>query len=171
MKKLLPLAVVVAVAAPAGAQAPGLWPVSSSGGTCSMVQTFQDEEFGRHTLRIGFDQARQELTVTTTNTVSEPLPASGEVVWKIVFLDNGDQKWDEGWSDRHFAYSQAGNAFRFAIGLAGENNVRQFLADLANSSSIGFLDGDGVVVAYDLADAGPSVAKLRDCAARALAAN
>jgi hypothetical protein len=171
MKQLLSLAVIVAVATPVGAQTPGLWPVSTSGGACSMVQTFQDEEFGRHTLRVGFDQARQEVTVATTNSAPEGLGSSGEVLWKIVFLDNGTQKWDEGWSNRHFAYSPAGNAVRFTAAIGGENNVRQFLADLGNSSSIGFLNGNEVVVAYDLLDAGPSVAKLRDCAARALATN
>ena len=170
MKKLLPLAAIV-IAVPAAAQGPGLWPVSASGGSCSMVQSFQNGEFGRHTLRVGYDQTSQEMTVSTTNAVSEPLGASGQLVWRIVFLDNGDQKWDEGWSNRRFAYSKADDAFRFSTGLAGENNVRQFLADLANSSGIGFLSGDEVVVAYDLTDAGPSVAKLRECATRALAAN
>jgi hypothetical protein len=170
MNKLLPLA-VIAFAASASAQTPGLWPVQASADSCSMVQTFENEEFGRHALRVGYDAARQEVTVATTNSLAEPLDASGEVVWRIVLLDNGPQKWDEGWAARRFTYSRAGTGYRFATGLGGENNVRQFLADLANSRSIGFLDEGEVVVAYDLGDAGPSIEKLRQCAARSLAAN
>ena len=170
MNKLLPLA-AIAFAASASAQTPGLWPVQSSAGSCSMIQTFENEEFGRHTLRVGYDAARQEVTVATSHAVAEPLDASGEVVWRIVLLDNGPQKWDEGWAARRFTYSRAGNGYRFTTGLGGENNVRQFLADLANSRSIGFLDGETVVAAYDLGDARASIEKLRQCAAQALAAN
>ncbi len=170
MNKLLPLA-ILAFATSASAQAPGLWPVQASAGSCSMVQTFENEEFGRHALRVGYDATRQEVTVATTHSPAEPLDSSGEVVWRIVLLDNGPLKWDEGWAARRFSYSRAGNSYRFTTGLAGENNVRQFLADLANSRSIGFLDGESVVAAYDLGDARASIEKLRQCAARSLAAN
>ncbi len=87
MKKLVLLAVGLTIAAPAQAQS--LWPVRTADGTCSMSQTFESEDFGRNTLRVSYDAAKQEVTLTSINPMDEQLPGSGEIAWTVVFLDIG----------------------------------------------------------------------------------
>lgn len=172
MKKLLPLAVVLAV--PAQAQdrqvyyASDSWPVYAAGRTCTMVQGVPDNG---NALSVSHDGA--EITLTTTNELESELPAMGKVSLAIVFLDNGasDIEFDDGWGSREFSYVQDGEQYRFSTRFAGEENVRQILTDLASSKTIGFLQRRQAVVAYDLADISRSVARLRDCAARTVAAN
>ena len=175
MKTLLPLLAVALWAVPAYAQGgpgqPGIWPVQAAGETCTISQSFADPDFGNHTLAISYDASRQEVSLTTTNAAASELPDSGELRWNIVFLDNGDEKHDDAWGGRSFSYTRDGEAYRFSTRFAGERNVRQILADLAASRSIGFLERGEVVTAYDLAGAGRSIARLRACAARAVAAN
>jgi hypothetical protein len=176
MKKLLPLAALLAVpaAVPAQAQdgqvyyASDSWPVHVAGRTCTMVQAVADEG---NVLSIGYDGA--ELTLTSTSVLQSSLPATGKVSFRIVFLDNGngDIEFDDGWGTREFAYARQGEAYRFSTRLAGEENVRHFLTDLASSRTIGLLQGDQAVVAYELNDVSRSIAQLRDCAARRVAAN
>jgi hypothetical protein len=172
MRKLLPLAAVLAV--PAQAQdaqvyyASDTWPVHAAGRTCTLVQTGAD---AASALSVSYDGA--EVTLISINTLESELPASGKVSLAIVFLDNGngDIAYDDGWGSREFAYAREGDAYRFSTRFAGEKNVRQFLTDLANSKSLGLLQRREAVVAYDLGDIGRSVARLRDCAARTVAAN
>ena len=169
MKKLLLLAVALTIAAPAQAQT--LWPVRTADGTCSMSQTFESADFGRNTLRVSYDASRQEVTLTSINPMAEQLPGNGEIVWTIVFLDNGNLEYDEGWAARAFTYARDGDRYSFSTAFSGENNVRQILADLGASSSVGFMRQGKLVTAYELVGAGPSVEKLSDCATRAIAAN
>jgi len=169
MKKLLLFAVALATAAPAQAQA--LWPVRTADGSCSMSQTFESEDFGRTTLRVSYDAASQEVTLTTTNPMAEQLPGTGEILWSMVFLDNGGIEYDEGWTARPFTYARDGERYRFSTSFAGENNVRQILADLGASRSIGFMRQGKLITAYELDGARGSVEQLRDCAARAIASN
>ena len=169
MKKLLLLTAALAIAAPAQAQS--LWPVRTADGSCSMSQTFESADFGRTTLRVAYDAAKQEVTLTSTNPMVEQLPGTGEILWTVVFLDNGDNKFDDGWAARSFSYAKDGDRYRFSTAFAGENNVRQILADLGASSSIGFMRQGKLVTAYELEGARSSVAQLQDCAARAIASN
>jgi len=172
MKKLLPLAALLAV--PASAQdaqvfyASNSWPVHTSSRTCTLVQAVSD---GGNALSVSYDGA--EVTLTTTNRIETALPASGEVSFAIVFLDNGngDIAFDDGWGSREFVYARGDGDYRFSTRFAGERNVRQFLTDLASSRTIGFLQRGRPVISYELGDVGNSVARLRECAARALAAN
>ena len=170
MKKLLPLAALLAV--PAYAQdgqvyyASANWPVHAAGGTCTLVQGVPEEG---NVLSVGYDGS--DLTLTSTSTLASALPAAGKVNLTIVFLDNGDLDYDEGWGTREFAYAKVGEAYRFSTRIAGEKNVRQFLTDLAASRTIGLLQDDEAVVAYELSGVSASVAQLRQCAARPVAAN
>lgn len=170
MRKLLSLAVLLAV--PAQAQdaqvyyASETWPVHAAGRTCTMVQAMAD---AGGTLSVSYDGA--EVTLTSTSALESELPASGKVSLAIVFLDNGRTAFDDGWGSREFTYTREGDAYRFSSRFAGENNVRQILADLAGSKTVGLLQRGQTVVAYDLADISRSVARLRDCAARQVAAN
>ena len=170
MTKLLPLAALLAV--PAQAQdgqvfyASDTWPVHASAGTCTLVQAGAAADSA---LSVSYDGA--EVTLTTTNTLESALPAAGKVSLAIVFLDNGDVEFDDGWGSREFAFVQEGDAYRFSARFAGEKNVRQFLTDLASSRTIGLLQRRQTVVAYDLADISRSVARLRDCAGARVAAN
>ena len=172
MRKLLPLAVPLAV--PAQAQdaqvfyASDTWPVHASGRTCTLVQAGAD---AASALSVSYDGA--DVTLTSTNTLESELPASGKVDLAIVFLDNGngDIAFDDGWGSREFAYAREGDAWRFSTRFTGERNVRQFLTDLASSKTLGLLQRREAVVAYDLGDIGRSRARLRDCAARTVAAN
>jgi type 1 fimbria pilin len=172
MKKLLPFAVLLAV--PAQAQdaqvyyASDTWPVHASGRTCTMMQAASSAD-GR--LSVSYDGT--EVTLATTNTLESELPDSGKVSFAIVFLDNGasDLEFDDGWGSREFTYSRDDGDYHFSARFAGENNVRQILSDLANSKTIGLLQRGKAVMAYDLADVGGSIARLRECAARSIAAN
>jgi hypothetical protein len=172
MKKLLPLAALLAV--PASAQdgqvyyASSTWPVNASGSTCTMVQAVPDEG---NVLSISYDGS--VVTLTTSSTVASALPASGKTRFDLVFLDsgNGAIDYDTGWGSREFTYVRDGNTFRFSNRFTGERNVAQILTDLASSRTIGFLQRGQAVVAYELTDAAPSVAQLRACAARSLASN
>jgi len=172
MRKLLSLAVLFAV--PAHAQdaqvyyASDTWPVHASGRTCTLVQAGAD---AASALSVSYDGA--EVILASTNTLESELPASGKVDLAIVFLDNGngDIAFDDGWGSREFAYAREGDAWRFSARFAGERNARQFLTDLASSSALGLLQRREAVVSYDLDDISRSVARLRDCAARTVAAN
>jgi hypothetical protein len=172
MKKLLPFAVLLAV--PAQAQdaqvyyASDTWPVQAAGRTCTMMQAASSAD-GR--LSVSYDGS--EVTLATTNTVESALPDSGKVSFAIVFLDNeeSDLEFDDGWGSREFTYAREGADYRFSTRFGGENNVRQILADLANSKTIGLLQGGKAVMAYELGNAGGSIARLRECAARRVAAN
>ena len=169
MKTLLPLAVLLA--APAAAQdavyyASDTWPVHSAGGRCTMVQAAGKD---RNALSVSYDG--REVELATINEVQTPLPDSGSVAMRLVFLENAGVKYDDGWSSRPFAYAREGGVFRFSSRFAGENNTRQLLDDLANSEHLGFLIKDDVFYDYDLRAAAPSIARLRECAARAIAAS
>ena len=94
---------------------------------------------------------------------------SGELELDIVFLDNGNVEYDAGWGARRFTYSNENGTARFSTRFVGERNVRQVLADLANSRTVGFLYKGEAVMSADLAGAGPSIAQLQECAARAVA--
>lgn len=144
------------------------WPVHASGRTRTLAQAGADPGSA---LSVSYDGA--EVTLTTTNALESELPASGKVDLAIVFLDNGngDIDYDDGWGSREFAYAREGEAWRFSTRFAGERNVRQFLTDLASSRTLGLLQRRETVVAYDLGNIAPSVARLRDCAARTMAAN
>lgn len=170
MRKLLPLAALLAV--PAHAQdgqvyyASADWPVHVAGRTCTLVQGVPEEG---NVLSVSYDGA--ELTLTSTSTLESALPAAGKVTLTIVFLDNGRLDFDEGWGAREFAYARDGAAYRFSTRIPGEKNVRQFLTDLASSRTIGLLQGDEAMVAYELKGISASVAQLRACAARSVATN
>lgn len=174
MKKLLMLAVLLAVPAPMLAQAQDAqvyyasdsWPVHAAGRTCTLTQAAAD---AGSALSVSFDGA--EVTLTTTNALESALPASGKVQLAIVFLDNGSTEYDDGWGSREFTYSSNNGVYRFSSRFAGERNVRQLLTDLASSKTLGFLQRGQAVVSYDLDDLARSVAHLRDCAARTVAAN
>ena len=175
MKSLLPLFAVALSAAPAYSQGTpgqeGIWPVESAGDTCAMSQAFSDTDFGRHTLAISYDASRQEVSLTTINAPADELPESGELMWRIVFLDNGRESYDDAWGARRFTYVRDGEAYRFTARFAGEKNVRQILADLAASRGVGFMERGKVVTAFDLAGAARSIGRLRSCAARVVATN
>lgn len=170
MKKLLML--VVLLAAPVQAQeaqvyyASDTWPVHAAGRTCTLTQAAATD---RSALSVSFDGA--EVTLTTTNALESALPASGKVQLAIVFLDNGSTEYDDGWGSREFTYASSNGVYRFSSRFAGERNTRQILTDLAGSRTIGFLQRGQAVVSYDLDDLARSVARLRDCAARTVAAN
>jgi hypothetical protein len=159
------LAVLALVAAPALAQDSGVWPVSAEGRACTASQPGGTAENGR--LSVTYDAARQEVVLTSLNRVQSPLPQSGSMNLQLVFLDNGDQKWDDGWGPRQVNYVRTGDVVQFTTRFVGEKNVRQVLADLSSSKRIGLLDKREPVIAYFLDGFGPTLAQLRDCAARA----
>ena len=176
MKKLLPLlAAPMALAMPAAAQdaqiyyASPSWPVERTGAGCAMIRTGSPET-GFGTLSVAYDAARHEVTVSTAEHVKTALPPTGKIAMHIVFLDNGGTKHDDGWGSRTFAYTSADGVFRFTSAFAGESNVRQILADLGHSRRLGFLLDGEVLFDHDLAGIGPSIARLQDCAASAVAA-
>lgn len=174
MKTLLPFAAATLAAVAAGAQgtaAQTMWPLATDAQVCTISQSFADPDFGNHTLAISYDAARQEVSLITTNAPLRQLPDAGDLAWHVVLLDNGTEKHDDAWGARRFSYARDGEDYRFATRFAGKRNVRQILADLAGSRGIGFLEGGDVVTAYDLTEAGSSIARLRECAARAVAAN
>ena len=170
MKTLLPLAVLLA--SPALAQdaqvyhASATWPVHVSDGTCTLVQAKPDSG---STLSVSYDG--DEVTLTSTAQVESPLPPSGQVPLDIVFLENGTTDYDDGWGPRQFAYAGSDGVYRFSARFAGTRNVRQILADLADSKWLGLLQDGETIVAYELAGIAPSVSRLRDCASQAVAAN
>lgn len=163
---------IVLLSAPAQAQdarifyASDTWPVHAAKGTCTMVQTGGED---RNVLSVSYDG--NEVVLTTTNDVATALPDSGTLGMRLVFLDNGPTKYDDGWSTRSFAYAREGDLYRFSTRFAGEKNTRQLLEDLSNSKYLGFLIKDDVFYDYDLQQAAPSIARLRECAARTVAAN
>ena len=169
MNKLLPLAVLLAV--PAAAQdavyyASDTWPVHSTSGGCTMTQAAHED---RNALSVSYDG--REVVLATVNEVKTPLPDSGSVAMRLVFLENAGVDYDDGWSSRPFTYAREDGVFRFSSRFAGEKNTRQLLDDLANSKHLGFLIKDDVFYDYDLRNAAPSIARLRECAARNMAAN
>lgn len=172
MKSLVPL--VALLAAPAMAQdaqvyhASETWPVHVSGRTCTLVQaTPQNGD----SLSVSYDGA--EVTLISTNRLESPLRPTGKLDLAIVFLENDYSKieYDDGWGSREFTYTSSDGIYRFSTRFAGEKNVRQILGDLAGSKALGFLQNRQAVIDYDLGDIGRSVARLRDCAARTVAAN
>jgi hypothetical protein len=136
-----------------------------------MSQTFSHPEFGSTTLEVNYDASRQLVTLATTNSVQTPLPGSGSISWLIVFLDNEGEKFDDAWGSRQLTFKQDGEAYRFTTGFSGERNVRQILADLSASRSLGFMDKGKLVVAYDLNGARTAVSRLSTCAQQAVASN
>jgi hypothetical protein len=106
-----------------------------------------------------------------TSDISSGLEDSGQLDLAIVFLDNGKTKHDDGWGMRSFGYTHQGDVTRFTARFAGERNVRQILADLASSKHLGLLYQGQVVSSTELANAAPSIDKLRECARRVIAAN
>jgi len=174
MTKLLPLAALLTVTAvlPAHAQegqvyyASDAWPVHTSGGTCTMVQAVPD---AGSVLSVSYDG--DILTLTSTNELESPLPATGKVDLGIVFLNNGDTDYDPGWGARQFSYARTDGVYRFTARFSGERNVRQLLADLSNSEWIGLLQRGEAVVSYQLAGMDTSLTRLRECGARRVASN
>lgn len=171
MKKLLVLFALLS--APAAAQeatvfyASDTWPVTAAGQSCTMA--FAGPDTIADPLSVSYDG--REVALTTTNEVAASLPGSGTIELSIVFLDNGRTAYDDGWGTRRFTYSRDNGKARFTARFSGERNVRQILADLENSNHIGFLHSGKAVMSADLADARRSLAKLRECAARVVAAN
>ncbi len=177
MNKLLPLlAAPIALAMPAGAQdaqiyfASPSWPVERTGAGCAMVRAGSPAT-GFGTLSIAYDAARREVTVSTAEHVETALPPNGKITMQIVFVDNGETRHDDGWGSRSFAYTSIDGVYRFTSAFAGESNVRQILADLGHSRRLGFLRDGEVLFDHDLAGIGPSIARLQECAASAVAAN
>lgn len=173
MNKLFPLLAILA--APAAAQdspiyfASDAWPVQASGRACSMAAPAQDAS---DPLTVTYDAASGEVTLTAeTSDVSTSLTNNSGVDLKLVFLDNGRTKHDDGWGQRRFTYSRVGDKARFTSRFAGERNVRQVLADLASSAHVGLLYNGQVVTSTDLSRADPSLDKLQECARRVVAAN
>jgi hypothetical protein len=171
VKKLF--ALLALIAAPAAAQeatlyyASDTWPVTATGRSCTMA--YAGPETIADPFSVSYDG--REIALTTTNEVASSLPASGTLDLAIVFLDNGRTAYDDGWGTRRFAYSRENGNARFTARLSGERNVRQMLADLENSNHIGFLHRGKAVMSADLADARRSLARLRECGARAMASN
>lgn len=174
MKTFLLLATLVAgpAAAQAGSRdaqvfyASDTWPVHAAGASCTVSQA-QPGPGG--TLSVSYDGT--QVALTSSNEVESPLPGSGKAKLDIVFLDNGSTRYDDGWSEREFTYRQEGAAYHFTTRFAGERNVRQILADLSASRTVGLLQDGQLVVDYDLAGLSPSIARLADCAARPVASN
>jgi hypothetical protein len=171
MKKLF--ALVALLSAPAAAQqatvfyASDTWPVTAAGQSCTMA--FAGPDAIADPLSVSYDG--REVALTTANEVAASLPASGTIDLAIVFLDNGRTAYDDGWGTRRFTYSRDNGKARFTARFSGERNVRQMLADLENSNHIGFLHRGKAVMSADLADARRSLARLRECGARVVAAN
>lgn len=163
MRLIFAIAAVASV--PAAAQTAVTWPVSADAGACTATQPGTDAEDGR--LSVTYDAGRREVVLTSLNRVASPLPASGTMNLRLVFRDNAGEAWDEGWGTRQVSYTRTGDAVRFTLRFVGEQNVRQLLADLAASRSIGLLDKREPVIAYYLAGLGPAVAELKACATRA----
>lgn len=169
MNKLVVLLAVLA--GPAAAQdarvfyASDSCPVHVSGKTCTMTQAGGDA----NALSVSFDGA--VVTLTTANALASELAPAGKLRMGIVFLDNGDVAYDDGWGSREFDYASEGGVYRFSTRFAGERNVRQVLADFAGSEAIGFTQGREAVISYELANAARSLDRLQQCAARAVAAN
>lgn len=177
MNKLLPLLVAPALlAAPAAAQdaetyyASPTWPVQRSAGGCTMVRTGSPET-GFGVLRVGYDAVRDEVTLSTSEQVESSPSGSGTLAMQIVFVDNGETKYDDGWGSRSFAFSRDGDRFRVTSAFSGTKNVTQILADLTHSRRLGFLRDGEVLFDHDLAGAGPSIARLRACATSLAAAD
>ncbi|KRA83148.1 hypothetical protein [Altererythrobacter sp. Root672] len=170
MKKVLALSALLVSASAAHAQA-GPWPVHTTDGSCSMRQTFTHPEFGSTTMEVSYDASRQLVTLATTNSIDTTLPGSGSLDWLIVFLDNNGEKFDDAWGSRQLSYTREGQAYRFTTSFSGERNVRQILADLSASRSVGFMDKGKLVVAYDLGGVRNAVSRLSTCAQRAVASN
>jgi hypothetical protein len=173
MRALVPM--LALLAAPAAAQeartyyASETWPVSASGRSCTM--TFAGDLSENDPLSISYDGARGELALTSDGATVSSLGSSGTVDLRIVFLENGRTAYDDGWGSRRFTFSRDNGSARFTTRFAGERNVRQILQDLGNSAKVGFLFGDEVVMSSSLAGARESLSRLRECAARQVAAN
>ena len=171
MNKLF--ALLALIAAPAAAQeasvyhASDTWPVSATGQSCTM--TFAGREMLSDPFAVSYDG--REVALTAVSEVASSLPSSGTMELAIVFLENGRTARDDGWGTRAFAYVRENGKARFTARFAGEQNVRQILADLAGSRHIGFLHDGKVVMSSDLAGAGSSLGRLQECAARTVAAN
>lgn len=173
MRKLLPLLALFAV--PAAAQearvyyASDLWPVEASGGVCSMAR---DAGPDSDPFTVSYDAASDEVTLSaSTDAVATSMRESSAVDLWIVFLDNGRTAHDDAWGPRRFTFTRDGDTARFSTRFKGERNVRQILDDLGNSHDVGFLYDGEPVVSANLADAGSSLGKLRECARRVIAAN
>lgn len=164
MHKLIPL-LALATAAPALAQSSAMWPVNAEGRACTASQPGATAESGR--LSITYDAAAPEVTLTSINQVESPLPARGVVNLALVFVDNGNEPYDEGWGFRRVAFARRGDAVEFSTRFTGERNVKQVLADLAHSRRVGFVQHGEPVIAYILDGIGPALDALRSCAARA----
>ena len=170
MKTLLPLGLLLAV--PAQAQdaqvyhASATWPVHASGDACTLVQA---APAAGSVLSVSYDGA--EVTLTSTAEVESELPRSGKLPLTSVFLENGDGDYDDGWGAREFSYDGNGRIYRFSARFSGERNVRQILSDLTESRKIGLLQNGQAIMAYELEGIDGSVAELRNCAARTVAAN
>lgn len=174
MKKLIPL--LALLAAPAGAQdaqvyyASPAWPVQAAGSACKMVQANGDA--GPNALEVAYDAATGEVALTmSTDEIRDTSRDSGTIELNIVFLQNGRTAHDDAWGSRTFTYKREGNTARFTTRFAGERNVRQILADLANSHDVGFLFQREPVMSTELSNARPSLGKLQECARRVVAAN
>ncbi len=174
MRKLL-LPLLAVTAAPAAAQdaavfyASDTWPVTASGRTCTM--DFTGPSSLGDPLSVSYDAGAGALRLTTAGTVGSSLGSSGSMDLAIVFLENGDTDYDDGWGSRRFTFARDDGSASFTTHFTGEKNVRQILDDLSNSAHIGFLYRGEVVMSADLSGARRSLDRLRDCAARAGAAN
>lgn len=177
MNKLLPLLAALAMlAVPAAAQdaetyyASPSWPVERTAAGCAMVRAGSPAS-GFGVLEVRYNAARREVTLGTSEQVETSLPGAGTIAMQIVFVDNGDTRYDDGWGARTFAYARDGDGYRFTSAFSGEKNVRQVLADLGHSRRVGFLRDGEVLFDHDLAGIAPSLARLQDCAASVVAAN
>ena len=174
MNKLVPL--LALLAAPAAAQearvyyASDAWPVEVAGRACSMSRAAASD--GSNPLSIAYDAASGEVALTVeTDEIGAGLGERGSLELAIVFLENGEAAFDDGWGSRNFSYVRERGTARFTTRFAGERNVRQILADLSNSHDVGLLYRGKAVMSTNLADAGRSLDKLEECARRAVAAN
>lgn len=174
MKRLL-LPLLAFAVIPAQAQdadlyyASDTWPVHRANGACAMERIGQPET-GFGLLGVEYDAARDLVTLSTSAPVQSGLAASGDIEFYIVFLDNGDVKHDDTWFSRKFSYTSEDGVYRFTTAFSGERNVRQILADLANSRRLGLLRDGEVLFDHDLAGARESLARLQACAAGTVAA-
>lgn len=172
MRKLPLLLALLAV--PAQAQdarvyyASDSWPVLAEGRACTMTLA-SDPEHGADALRVRYDAAAQEVTLTVVSEVSDRLSASGALEMNIIFLENGREKFDDAWGKRTFAYVRDGDMARFSTRFGGEENVRQILADLAGSAWLGLKYKQDEPISYGLTGAAGSLSRLRECAASAAA--
>jgi TonB family protein len=132
---------------------------------CRALTSFKSQEYGQEVFAASYSVRENRVVLTFTSNLTTSLPERGEVDVELVFLENGSEDYDDGWSDRTTSYSRDDKGrYYFNMGFSGSENAKQILEDLAKSVTIGFFYEDKMITGFPLKGSAKAVSALEACA-------